>query len=228
MTHLQEQRILGNCSQEDPSMNVTSQNFSPEYLQELYRKTSGHHRKTNLTDQFFSPGNILFILDQIRLVLKELTGENVIVSFNDEMVHTMWQVASDNVGGLTYVPGSVALLNRIVIETEAKVLYSSLIRRKLWIKYYLKQDRMRVFPRGELTRGTKGDEVVSTSTYMLSNPSYARFRDCYLYATEGLKPQSSCQPSDGEVVTISAPEGKKYEKICGVLQPKKKKRWLAA
>ena len=86
---------------EDPSMNVTGKNFSPEYLQELYQKTSPSHRRTNLTDQFFRYENILYILDQIRLVLKELTGENVIVSFNDEMVHTMWQVASDNVGGLT-------------------------------------------------------------------------------------------------------------------------------
>ena len=75
----------------------------------------------------------------------------------------------------------------------------------MWIKYYLTQDRMRVFPYGQLTKQTKGEEVISPSGYMLSNP-WSRFRECYLKTAEGI-----CCDSKGE-----------YQHIPGYLQPKKK------
>lgn len=197
----------GGCSIDG---DIKLKNFSPEYVMEMYLKTSVQHTRNSLTDNFFSHENVHFIIKEIAKVLKKLTnGQNVRIPFNDELVQTMWQVASDNLG-LTYVPGAVALLNRAVIEHEANILYSSLIRRKLWIKYYLKQDRMRVFPYGQLTKDTKGEETVSTSGYMLSNP-WARNRNCYLYATEGLRcdKQGQYQLIDGFLQPKKAPPGAK-------------------
>jgi hypothetical protein len=164
-------------------------NYDPSYAMEMFIKTGGgseRHHRNQLTENFFSTDNVLFITQQIAKVLKELTGgQNVNVPFNDELVQTMWEVAKSNIG-LTYVPGAVAILNRAVVEHEANVLYNSLIRRKLWIKYYLKQDRMKVFPYGQLTKQTKGEEIISPSGYMLSNP-WARHRNSYLETTEGLR-----------------------------------------
>lgn len=184
-------------------------NHSPEYAMELFLKTGGgseRHHRNPLTENFFSPQNVAYIVKQIEAVLEKLTGgQKVRVPFNDELVQTMWEVAKSNVG-LTYVPGVVAILNRQVVQHEAEILYSSLLRRKLWIKYYLNQDRMRVMPYGELTKGTKGDDVISPSGYMLSDP-WSRFRKCYLRDAEGI----CCDENTGE-----------YRHIEGFLEPKKK------
>lgn len=179
-------------------------NYTPQSIMEMYLQISSRHNRNSLTENFFSSKNILFIIEQIAKVVKKLTnGQNIHVPLNDELVQTVLDVASNNVG-LTYVPGAVALLNRAVVEHEAMVLYNSLIRRKLWIKYYLKQDRIRVFPRGQLTKQTKGEEIISPSGYMLSSPwSNSRNRNSYLHETEGL----CCK--DGE-----------YENIYGYLEPK--------
>ena len=144
-------------------------NYTPEYAFEFFLKTGGGqpgHVRTALTETFFSRQNVLFIIQEIANVLKKLTqGRNICVSFNDDLVQTMWDVAESNVG-LTYIPGAITMLNREVVQHEATVLYNSLIRRKLWDKYYLTQDRMRVFPYGELTKQPRGEEVISSSGYM--------------------------------------------------------------
>lgn len=188
-----------------PGGDTRLKNYTPGYAMEFYLKTGVKHQKNPLTENFFSEENVLFITRKISEVLKKLTGgQNVEVPYNDELVQTMWEVAKSNIG-LTYVPGAVAILNRAVIEHESTVLYNSLIRRKLWIKYYLTQDRMRVFPYGELTQQPKGEEVISPSGYMLSSP-WARHRKNYLKQTQG----------------ICCDDNVEYKNIYGYLEPKKK------
>ena len=194
------------CSISGGAQNVGDtrlHNFTPDYAFETFLKTGTKHHSTHLSRAFFSKENILFITQQISAVLKHMTNENVKVPFNNELVQTMVDVMSSNVG-LTYTPGAVAILNRLVVEHEANVLYSSLIRKKLWIKYYLKQDRMRVMPYGQMTHETRGESTVSPSGYMLSNP-WNRWREAYLKTNEGI---GKC------------PDGT-YENIPGYLEPKK-------
>lgn len=186
-------------------------NYTPQYAMDTFLQMGGGNNRYHsnaLTQNFFSEKNILFITEEIAKVIKILTGgQNVKVPFNDELVQTMCDVAQHNTG-LTYVPGAVAMLNRLVVEHEANIMYNSLIRRKLWIKYYLTQDRMRVFPYGQLTKQTKGEEIISPSGYMLSDP-WSRYRKDYLKCAEGI----GCD-SNGE-----------YAPIPGFLQPKVNKTY---
>jgi hypothetical protein len=178
-------------------------NYMPAYAFETFLKTGTKNLSTHLSRAFFSKENILYITSQISAVLKHMTQENVHVPFNDELVQTMVDVMSNNIG-LTYVPGAVAIVNRMVVEHEATILYNSLIRKKLWIKYYLTQDRIKVFPYGEMTKETRGESTVSPSGYMLSSP-WSRHRAAYLKQTEGIR---------------TFPDGT-HENIPGYLQPKK-------
>lgn len=179
----------------------------PTAAYEMFLKTgvgTNRHADTPLMRAFFSRENvsgILCVLEKaLELALK--SSNPVRVPFNEEFVQTMWDVARSNVG-LTYTKDALAILNRLVIDHEAEVQYWSFMRRKLWIKYYITQDRMRVFPYGEMTKGTKGERTVSGSGYMLSNP-WSRFQKCYLHDAEGIK----CN-DDGTYVNIP-----------GYLQPK--------
>lgn len=179
-------------------------NYDPDAaLRMFYQTGTIRHQRTDLVDAFFGRENVSHLLDKLERALQQaLESETPTrVAFNDEFVHTMWEVARDNMG-LAYVPGALNVLNRLVIDHEFNVHYHSFLRRKLWIKYYLEQDRMRVFPHGELTKGTRGERTVSVSGYMLSNP-WANHRTCYLRDAEGLRPCS----------------GGAYEPIPGHLQP---------
>lgn len=177
-------------------------NYTPEYAYETYLKTGSKHLCTHLSRAFFSKENILFITSQISAVLKHMTGDDVQIPFNDELVQAMVDVISENVA-YTYRPGGVAVLNRMVVEREAIIHYNSLIRHKLFVKYYITQDRARVMPRAELTKQTRGETTISTSGHMLSSP-WARYRNAYLKYNEGIE---TCE------------DGTHYN-IPGYLQPK--------
>lgn len=176
--------------------------FSPEYVMQMYLSTSTRHQRNILTENFFSYNNIFMILRVLENMLTKYIGEPVRIPFNDEFVQTMWEVASQNTG-LTNVPGAVAILNKAVIDHEFNVHSNSLLHRKLWIKYYIKQDRMRVMPYGELTKQTKGDDVISTSSYSLSHP-FQRYRAEALLHGNGM-----CRDANGN-----------YSNIPGFLQVK--------
>ena len=184
--------------------DTSIENFTPEYAFEIFLKVNHRNQRTPLTVNFFSTKNVLFITKEIARILEKRTGSEkpIHIPFNDEVAQTMIDVAQNNIG-LTYVPGAVSILNRQVIEHEVTVFYNSLLRKKLWIKYYLAQDRMRVMPYGELTKETRGESIVSPSHYMLSNP-WSRYQAAYLKDTEGL-----CRTESGE-----------YKRIPGYLEPK--------
>jgi hypothetical protein len=192
-------------------------NFDPSYIANWYYSTGLMHQRTPLTDNFFSVENVKYIVDQIEKALFTLTnGQKVRIPINDELAQTMWDAASQNVG-LSYYPGAVAMLNRYVVEHEARVQYYSLLRRKLWIKYFLTQDRKRVQEYGEYTRNTKGEVTISSSGYMLSDP-WKRYRNCYLRDTEGLVPDENGQYATGR--STSGLDGPRFAPIPNYLLPK--------
>lgn len=191
-------------------------NFDPSYIANWYFKSGHRHTKNPLTDNFFSVENVKYIVREIQNALKRLTGENVRIPINDEFAQTMWDAAAHNVG-LSYTPGSVAVLNRYVVEHETRVQYYSLIRRKLWIKYFVTQDRKRVQEYGEYTRSNRGEVTVSPSGYMLSNP-WKRYRDCYLRETEGLVPKDDGIYATGR--NSLGVEGQRYQPVPNFLLPK--------
>ena len=140
---------------------------------------------TPLFTTFFSPENVRYIKEQIQKALFILTQEQVVIPINNEFIQTMIDIAQWNVG-LAYAPMSTPLLNRAVIDNETQVQYSSLIRKKLYTKYFLQNERMRTMPYGEYTRSTKGEVTISDSDYHLSHP-FRKWRQCYLKATAGLE-----------------------------------------
>jgi len=193
-------------------MNEMNINYTPEYAMQTFLSISSWHKQNPLTDAFFSMENVLYIISEIRKVLKILSKKNVNVVFSNEMLQTLVDTASHNLG-LSVSDKSLDLMNYHVIKHESNILYNSLIRRNLWIKYYLQQDRMKVFPRAEMTKVTKGESVVCPSGYMLSNP-WSRHRDCYLHDTEGIRRCKETSEDQGIC-------GSGYERIKGFLEPKK-------
>lgn len=162
-------------------VNVSAGNMAKEFERQGYL----NKLKTPLFTTFFSPENVRYIKDQIQKALFILTQEQVVIPINNEFIQTMIDIAQWNVG-LAYAPMSTPLLNRAVIDHETQVQYSSLIRKKLYNKYFLQNDRMRTMPYGEYTRSTKGEVTISDSDYHLSHP-FSKWRQCYLKATEGLE-----------------------------------------
>lgn len=187
---------LRTCSPIDPNdpryRNVTIDgdtrlvNYSASTIAHEFEKRCYLNKlKTPLFTTYFSPENVRFIKEQIEKALYILTQDKVIIPINDEFIQTMIDIAQWNVG-LAYAPMATALLNREVINHETQIQYSSLIRRKLYIKYFLQNDRMRTMPYGEYTRNTRGEVTISDSDYRLSHP-FRKWRNCYLESTEGLK-----------------------------------------
>lgn len=141
---------------------------------------------------YFSEKNIEYITSQIARVLEHLfPGDKFVVPVNNELAQAIVQVAVEN-PGLACAPGHpharayLMYLNKEVVESEAKIQYSSFIQTKLYFKYILEDDRMKTAPYGEYTRSTKGEVTVSTSDYSLSDPR-ARHRDSYMEQAEGMR-----------------------------------------
>ena len=161
-------------------------NISADIMAKEFERQAYYNKlKTPLFTSFFSPENVCYLKDQIQKALYILTQEQVVIPINNEFIQTMIDIAQWNVG-LAYAPMATPLLNRAVIDHETQVQYSSLIRKKLYNKYYLQNDRMRTMPYGEYTRSTKGEVTISDSDYHLSHP-FRRWRSCYLKSTEGLE-----------------------------------------
>lgn len=160
----------------------------------LFMQTSQLNIPTPLTQAFFSPANVAFILGQIETSLNILTEEEIRIAPNEEFIQTMVDVASRNLG-LSHTNDTVALLNRAVVEHETRVQFFSLRQRKLFYKYFWYQDRMKVFPYGEGTKAMSGEVTVSPSGYMLSNP-HKRWQAGFLRDTEGLTAMG-LTPADG-------------------------------
>jgi hypothetical protein len=189
-------------------VNISAGTMAHEFERQGYL----NKLKTPLFTTFFSPENVRYIKQQIEKALYILTQEQVVVPINNEFIQTMIDIAQWNVG-LAYAPMSTPLLNRAVIDHETQVQYSSLIRKKLYNKYFLQNDRMRTMPYGEYTRNTRGEVTISDSDYQLSHPN-RRWRSCYLKSTQGL---DRCEPEDGSLSGTTAVAG--YTPIPNYLLP---------
>jgi len=187
----------------------------PTISTDFYFKTDQLNQPGNLTDTFFSPQNIKFLVDSIGQALSLLTKEQVRISPNDEFMQTMFDMAGRNVG-LSHTNESIAYLNRAVIDHETNVQLMSLRQRKLFYKYFWYQDRMKVFPYGQSDHVTKGEVTVSTSGYALSNP-WRRWQADYLKATAGLIPTAEANKLANTNIPLTKPG---YCRIDGYLQPK--------
>ena len=140
--------------------NITSIGLS-------YDKQFDH---TPITRLFFSPRNIKFLHSQLEKILSAWTGSPIRVQLSNEFAITMHEVASRN-KWLSYMNiEGLKLLNNMVLGHEAEVQYLSLRHKKLFEKYFITGDRMRVFPHGIPTKITKGEVKISPSGYMLTNP----------------------------------------------------------
>lgn len=140
------------------------------YVSFFYDQQTGR-KSTPVARMFFDPKNIVFLQQQLEEILQAWTGDNSIrVPITDEFIQTMYEVCSKNEWLAYSGVDGLKMLNNMVLNHEAKVQYSSLRHRKLFYKYFIHGDRMRVFPYGEPTKVMKGDTKVVSSGYMLTNP----------------------------------------------------------
>lgn len=167
------------------SFTTTKTILTPAYALEVFLKSSPAYYKTPLVTSFFAPSNIIHIVDEIKRSVSAAVKQPIGVFFNEELLQTMCDVARDNMALAYGGERALSILNQSVVQHESNVMYNSLVRQQLWKKYFITQDRMRVFPRAVQTKDTKGDSVISTSGYMLSSP-WARWRKGYLHDTQGI------------------------------------------
>lgn len=146
-------------------------------------------RASPLVEAFFSSENIQFIQDKISEKLFSMTGGMKIrIAMDNDVVNTIIETANRNLGLVRYpLPQALAFMNASVIEHESQIAYQSLVRKELFRKYFIDEDRIRVFPYGEMTKQTKGENVISGGGYHLSHP-WKRSRPDALLFGNGMAP----------------------------------------
>lgn len=126
--------------------------------------------RTPVSELFFDPRNLVYLQSQLEQILKRLTQEEIRVPINEDFAQSMSNICSDN-SWLAYAGlEGLSQLNEMFLETEARIQYVSLRHRKLYYKYFIDGNRMRVFPYGEGTKVVRGEVQISPSGYQLANP----------------------------------------------------------
>jgi len=142
------------------------------------------HRLTPVAQLFFAPTNIAYLKDQLEQILQRLTYNPALpddqqvrieVPVTDEFAQTMDDVASRNLWLANSGQDGLRQLNEMFLQWEARIQYASLRHRKLFYKYFIDGDRMRVFPYGAPTKVTRGEVKIAPSGYMLSNPYHKQY-----------------------------------------------------
>lgn len=128
------------------------------------------HQGTQMSDVFFHPENINHLQKTLEQILSHQIRKNVRVPVNDEFMQTMHDVMSANPLAAYGGPAALQSLNDAFLKHEARILGTSLVQRDRYFKWIIDDDRMKVFPRPEREKRTKGDYKVVPSGYMLSNP----------------------------------------------------------
>jgi len=150
----------GNCSDHSVGHFFNrSQNLAPKDAHTV-----------NVYTQFFSPANIAFLQKQLENALTMMVGENVRVPVSDEFAQTMYDVASQNSAFLYMGQYGLDMLNEMVVEWEARIQYVSIRQQKRYDQEIIRMDRILFFPYPEPTKSVRGETVVDTSGYMLTNP----------------------------------------------------------
>jgi hypothetical protein len=174
----------------------TYNNMSSQALHEIYQKqASGTMRATlpgsnHLIKAFLSPSNIRYMVQEIERVASEKCGFPVRLQLDSDVVGTIIRVALSN-GGFSRYPlaQAIAYMNAQVIQHEAFIAFQSIVRKKLYYKYYIEKDRMMVMPYGVATHEPKGDTILESSGYTLSHP-WKRARPEALLFGNGMIPSA--------------------------------------
>lgn len=137
--------------------------------------------RTPVCDLFFHPENILFLKTQLENMLQNMTQEKhpIKVEITSEFCLTMYNVCSQN-PSLAYSGfEGLKALNRMFLEWEGRIQYLSLRQHKLYEKWFIRNDRIRVMPYGSMEKVTRGEVVITPSAYTLTSP-WNRHRDQYM------------------------------------------------
>lgn len=174
-------------------MNPFENTLAPQPYQTAtrwYDRTT--QQGTPVTNLFFQPANIQYLKQQLEAILKQLTGGQCInVPVNAEFMQSMTTIAFNNPVFAYLGNDGLQQLNNMFLEWEARIQYVSLRHGKLFNKYFIEADRMRVFPHGVGEKVTKGEVKIAPSGYMLSNPwrkQYGNFLSDVLAVEEQKKP----------------------------------------
>lgn len=154
--------MSGSTTTPQPSANLNS----------LFIKQINNPRPTTpLFQMFLSPDNVAHVANQIAIRLQGLTGKEFHVPVNEELQLAMQNVLQNNYGMWASAPQQgLQILNHQVIESETQIQLMSYRQHQLYDKYFITQNREKVFPYGAYDRPTKGEQLLDTSIYQLSNP----------------------------------------------------------
>ena len=128
------------------------------------------HRRTPVSDLFFAPANLLYLKEQLEQALFLLTQEHVEVPFTGEVVDDMYDIVSRNEMMAYWGARGLQLLNEMFLDYETRMHYIGMRQRKLYQRYFITGDRMRVFPYGTPEKVTRGEVTIDPSGYMLGHP----------------------------------------------------------
>jgi hypothetical protein len=135
------------------------------WYNQVYRQPSP------LTSEFFSECNMKYLQEQVSKALSALTNQaEVEVLVDDQFKQTMFDVASRNPFLTWSGSGGVRLLNEMFIDWHVRGLYIGLRQQRLYDKYFIEGDRIKVMPWGDPTKVTRGEVTISPSGYLLANP----------------------------------------------------------
>lgn len=125
---------------------------------------------TQVSNRFLAPNNITYLQKQLEFLLTKLVGQPVKVPITEEFTQTLYNVASQNAGLSHQGDSALQAMNEMFLEWEGRVQYLSIRQQKLYEQYFITEDRMRIFPYPEPTKVMKGEVVIDTSGYQLTNP----------------------------------------------------------
>jgi len=145
-------------------------------MEQIYANISVYG-KTPASDLFFNAVNMAFLKRRLEEKLSELTGgEPIIVNIDADFILKMTSIVDSNPGSAYSGVKGLNFLNKSFLESETSVQYCSLRNRKLFYKYFIDGDRMRVFPYGEGTHVTRGEVTVCPSGYLMSDPRRKQYQ----------------------------------------------------
>lgn len=148
-----------------------------------------------MTRTFFTEINFAWIIHRIVTIVAAMDGHmQISVPLNQDFMDTVVRMARQS-QGLASDPAGLFKLNEAIAEHEAQIYFYSAKHEALFDKYFIRQNRIKVFPYGAPTKITRGELTIDPSGRTLSDPA-SRWQAQYLRATAGLRNRGG-RPSDG-------------------------------
>ena len=134
------------------------------------------YRRTPVSELFWSLSNLQLLVQRLEHRLSELTAMNIQFKPDDGF----FLEASNLVAATANQPDVqqvVQVLNEAVIDQTIPVHMQAIKRRKLFLKYYIHQDRQRVMAPPRDTHGRHRFARPSAHAYNLENPDKNSWHD---------------------------------------------------